>query len=148
MFIFGICIMLVIPLGCRCGQEIERINAQSIEKALQDAETADEIVQSIPQDERNKNVFEKVGELISSIWKRATNAYDWIKEVLNSFLKAVAVMLVTTIGIPTLIVFAFAWLVKYLTKGDFIKIVAGLMDGNKVRPRSRFNRRDTRQNGE
>lgn len=134
MLIFGICIMLIIPLGCRCGREIEKINEQSIEMALQDARTADEIVQSIPEDGKNKNIFEKVGEFFSSIWSSASSAYDWVREVLNNFLKAVAVMLVTTIGIPVLTVVAFIWLVRFLAKGDFMKLLIGLSDRSNTIP--------------
>ena len=41
---------------------------------------------------------------------------------------SVAVMLVTTIAIPILIFFCFLWLVKFLTKRDFVIALVGFAD--------------------
>ncbi|MCR4884781.1 MAG: hypothetical protein K6A68_14500 [Clostridiales bacterium] len=121
IFIFCICIMAVIPLGCLCGQQIEAANAESIETAINDAETANEIVESIPDDAKNKNTFDKVGDFFSNLWNSASDVYDWVKGVLSNFVKAMAVMLVTTIVIPVLIFIACLCLIKFLTGRDFVR---------------------------
>ena len=128
LLIFGICMVLIIPLGCFFGQEIEKTNAESIEKALNDARNANEIVKSLPEDGQNKNVFDRIGDFFSGIWKSATDAYEWAKTVLSNFMSSIAVMLVTTVVMPLLIVLCFLWLIKFLTKRDFILGVIGYAD--------------------
>ncbi len=145
LLIFGICILLIIPLGCICGSEIERANAKSIEMALNDAEDVNEIIESLPEKAEEKNVLDKVGEFFSGIWKSATDGYEWAKTVLTNFMSSVAVMLVTTIAIPVLIVFCFLWMIKFLTKHDFVVAVVGFADQfisstkNKLRGTNRNN---------
>ena len=126
--IFAICIIQIIPIGCLCGREIERANAASIEAALADAENANEIVQSIPEDKQNKNIFEKVGDFFSGIWNNAAEAYEWAKSVLSNFLSSVAVMLITTIAIPILIFLCYIWLIKVLTKHDLTVSLISFID--------------------
>ena len=126
LLIFGVCIVLIIPAGCLCGHEIERANKESIENALEDARNANTIVESIPDE--NRNVFEKVGDFFTSLWGSATKAYEWAKTVLSNYMSSVAVMLVTTIAIPILMLFCFLWLVKFLTKRDFVIAVVGYAD--------------------
>lgn len=128
LLIFGICIAMVIPAGCYCGQMIEKANSASIQAALDDARTANEIMESIPEDEQSKSIFDKVGDFFSGLWKSATEAYDWAKTRLSHFMASVAVMLVTTIVIPILIFFCFLWLVKFLTKRDFVIALVGFAD--------------------
>ena len=128
LLIFGVCIAMVIPLGCYCGQMIENANSASIQAALNDAKNANEIMESIPEGEQNKNIFDKVGDFFSGLWKSATEAYDWAKTRLSHFMASVAVMLVTTIAIPILIFFCFLWLVKFLTKRDFVIALVGFAD--------------------
>ena len=128
LLIFGVCIAMVIPLGCYCGQMIENANSASIQAALDDAKNANEIMESIPEGEQNKNIFDKVGDFFSGLWKSATEAYDWAKTRLSHFMASVAVMLVTTIAIPILIFFCFLWLVKFLTKRDFVIALVGFAD--------------------
>ena len=126
--ILSICIIQIIPIGCLCGREIERANAASIEAALKDAENANEIVQSIPEDKQNKNIFEKVGDFFSGLWNSATEAYEWAKSVLSNFLSSVAVMLITTMAIPILIFLCYIWLIRALTKHDLTVSLISLID--------------------
>ena len=135
LLILAICLVLIIPLGCLCGREIERANSQSIEAALNDARNANEIVQSIPEDQQ-KNIFEKVGEFFSGLWNSAREAYDWAKTILSNFLSSVAVMLVTTIAIPILIVLCYLWLIKILTRRDFSSSMLRLVNGLHGKPDS------------
>lgn len=125
--IFSICIVCIIPLGCACGDSIERINEESINRALDQAKNANEIVESMP-DEQDKNFFQKVGDFFAGLWESAKQAYEWAKSVLNSFMASIAVMLVTTIAIPILMFFCFIWAIRFLTKHDFVVAVVGIAD--------------------
>ena len=126
--IFGICITLVIPIGCFCGQNIEAMNSLSIETALNDAKQANEIIKSIPNETQNKNIFERVGDFFASLWNNASEAYEWSKSVLSDFLSSIAVMLITTIAIPLLVFFCFLWLIRFITKRDFVKLILGFQN--------------------
>ena len=125
--IFSICIVCIIPLGCECGKGIEKANADSIQRALNDAKKANEIVEAMPAEE-DRNFFQKVGDFFAGLWDSAKQAYEWAKSVLNNFMASIAVMLVTTIAIPILMLFAFLWAIKFLTKHDFVITVVGFAD--------------------
>lgn len=120
--IFGICIMLVMPLGCIGGRAVEDLNRDSINRAMTNAREANSIVDQIPEGEK-QNIFGKVGEFFTNIWNSANQAYDWAKTVLANYLSSVAVMLVTTIAVPIILLLAFIWTVKYLTRKDFAALI-------------------------
>ncbi|MBO4837172.1 MAG: hypothetical protein J5564_05705 [Clostridia bacterium] len=128
LLIFGVCLILIIPIGCTIGKGIEDANAYSIQQALNASEQMEEAVESLPEDSKDKNVFDHIGDFFSGLWKNATGAYEWAKTTLNNFMRSVAVMLVTTIVIPILIALCFLWAVKFLTKRDFVMAVVGYSD--------------------
>ena len=125
--IFSICIVCIIPAGCVCGQAIEDANAASIQRALEDAREANNIVEAMPAEE-DRNFFQKIGDFFAGLWDSAKQAYEWAKSVLNNFMSSIAVMIVTTIALPILMLFAFLWAIKFLTKHDFVIAVVGLAD--------------------
>ncbi len=133
MCVFGICFILIIPLGCACGQTIEELNRDSINRAMAIAEEANRIVEQIPETEE-KNIFGKVKDFFSDIWSSATQAYDWGKSVLSNYMSSVSVMLVTTIAIPIMILLAFIWAIIFLTRKDFARMLLGTPeeDANKA----------------
>ena len=55
--VLAICVMQIIPVACVCGRAIEDANRASIEAAMEDARTANEIVESIPENNKDKNIF-------------------------------------------------------------------------------------------
>ena len=128
LFIFGLCFAFMIPLGCRCGIEIERMNADSIEQALNDAQTANEIAKAIPAEEENKNILGKVNDFFTGIWDSAGEAYEWAKGVLKDYMSSIAVMLVTTVVIPILMFLTFLWLIRALTRKDFVTALIDIVD--------------------
>ena len=127
ILIFSLCIACVIPLGCYCGQAIEDANRESINNALKDAESANEIVESIPV-ENDRNFFGKIGDFFAGLWDNAKQAYDWAKSVLNNFMAAIAVMMVTTVVIPLLLILASILAIRFLTKRDFVAALVEFAD--------------------
>ena len=89
---------------------------------MTNAREANSIVDQIPEGEK-QNIFGKVGEFFTNIWNSANQAYDWAKTVLANYLSSVAVMLVTTIAVPIILLLAFIWTVKYLTRKDFAALI-------------------------
>ena len=127
--ILAIFLVQILPVACSCGMAIEKINKQSIEAAMDDARTANEIVESIPEETKKKNIFSKIEEFFSGLWKNATEAYEWAKSVLSNFLSATAVMIVTTIAIPIMILLFYIWIVRLLTHKDMISSVISMVGG-------------------
>lgn len=127
--VLAICIVQIIPIACICGQTIESANKASIDAAMEDAKNANEIVDSIPEEYKGKNIFEKVGEFFSGLWKSASDAYDWANTVLSNFLSSVSVMIVTTIAIPILILLFYIWIIHMLTRKDFTGSVITMVSG-------------------
>lgn len=116
LIIFAICLVLIIPLGCACGRAIESINETSINLAIKDAEEANKIVDSLPESEEDRNIIQKA---IDDLIKGLKQKIEWAKELFANFMRSTAVMLITTIAIPILILFCFIWLIRFLTKKDF-----------------------------
>ena len=122
LFILGICIALIIPLGCLCGRAIEDVNRESINNAIEDAEQANKIVDTLPEEEGDKNLLQQA---LSGIMRGLKNQVEWAKGIFSHFMSSVAVMLITTIVIPVIIVFTFVLLIRFLTRRDFTGLIRG-----------------------
>ena len=127
--ILAVFLVQILPVACACGQGIEKINRASIEAAMEDAETANEIIESIPEDTKKKNFFDKIEDFFSGLWNNAKEAYDWAKTVLSHFLSATAVMIVTTIAIPIMILLFYLCVVRLLTHQEMIGSVVSMVGG-------------------
>ena len=128
LIILGLCFTFIIPLGCRCGKMVEDNNRDTIHNALDEAIRADEAIGEIEK-QGNKKLTERIGDFFAGLWGSVTEAFNWAKESLSNYTHSVAVMLVTTIAIPFLILIAFFCIVRFLTRKDFIQAVVRLMDG-------------------
>jgi len=127
--VLAIFLVQILPVACVCGQGIEAINRTSIEAAMDDAKKANEMIESIPEEAKKKNVFDKIEEFFSGLWDSAKEAYDWAKTVLSHFLSSTAVMIVTTIAIPIMILLFYLWVVRLLTHKDLIGSVISMVSG-------------------
>ena len=66
-------------------------------------------------DNSSSNFFSKVTEGFTSV---TSGAVEKLKGILNHFLEALAVMLVTSCLIPILVLFFFVWLIKLFLGAD------------------------------
>ena len=92
LLLFALAIAFAIPAGVKVSSMIEDTYRASIEETIANAEQTTEDIQSATSGEA-------VGQL---------------KTVLNRFIEALAVMLVTSCLIPILVLLFFAWLVKLM----------------------------------
>ncbi len=115
--VFGIAIMLVIPTGIRVSDLIEDTYQASIAATIQEAKDATDTIQNSQSENAEteqsglSGFFSKVAD---SITGAAAGAVEKLRNVLNRFLEALAVMLVTTCLIPILVLLFFVWLVKLI----------------------------------
>ena len=118
--VFGIAIVLVIPTSVGISNLIERTYNSSIESTIDLAlETTEEIEEdaelSEAKAEEEKGIF---SNLLSKVTETVSIATDKVENVLNHYLEALAVLLVTSCVIPVLVLFLFVWLVKIILGVD------------------------------
>ena len=130
VLLFAFAIAFVIPAGIKVSSMIEDTYRASIEETIANAEQTTEDIQSATSDEAEKSglsgLFSKVTEGITGA---VNDAVEQLKTVLNRFIEALAVMLVTSCLIPILVLLFFAWLVKLMLGIDLPPLRAKLGDG-------------------
>ena len=133
LLLFALAIAFAIPAGVKVSSMIEDTYRASIEEAIANAEQTTEDIQSATSGEADEGeksglsgLFSKVTEGISSA---VNDALEQLKTVLNRFIEALAVMLVTSCLIPILVLLFFAWLVKLMLGIDLPPLRVKLGDG-------------------
>lgn len=131
--LFGLAVYLVIPASVKVADMIETTYASSIESTIETAkQTTDEIEsetgQSGQPDDNNSNEKsqsdsdsdskENAGGFFSGLFNKVqegvSTATANVENVLNNFIEALAILLVTSCLIPILVLIFFVWLVKML----------------------------------
>lgn len=119
--VFGLAIVLVIPASVGISNLIEDTYHSSIQSTIDLAlETTEEIeedadLNAAKEEEKKGNFF---SELLSTVTETVSVATDKVENVLNHYLEALAVLLVTSCVIPVLVLFFFIWLVKIILGVD------------------------------
>ncbi len=112
--VFGFAIVMVIPASVGISNLIEDTYNSSIQNTIDLAlETTEEIEEdselNAAKQEEEKGIF---SNLLSKVTETVSIATDKVENVLNHYLEALAVLLVTSCVIPVLVLFFFVWLVK------------------------------------
>lgn len=133
LLLFALAIAFAIPAGVKVSSMIEDTYRASIEETIANAEQTTEDIQSATSGEADEGeksglsgLFSKVTEGITGA---ATAAVEQLKTVLNRFIEALAVMLVTSCLIPILVLLFFAWLVKLMLGIELPPLRVKLGDG-------------------
>lgn len=124
LLIFGICIAIIIPIGCAVGRGVEAIDQDTIIKALHTAEQANDYVAQakITVDEKNEV---KIESAMSELTKQ-NGIVKWITDAFNEFKNEAAKMLITAILLPVLMLVAFIGAIKVLLKKDYTQTAVRL----------------------
>lgn len=131
--LFGLAVYLVIPASVKVADMIETTYASSIESTIETAkQTTDEIEsetgESGQMDDKSSNEKSKsdsdsdskenAGGFFSGLFNKVqegvSTATANVENVLNNFIEALAILLVTSCLIPILVLIFFVWLVKML----------------------------------
>ncbi len=113
--IFGIAIVLVIPASVKLSGLIEDTYRTSIDATIETAkETAAEVESRAEETEESDEGFLSgiLSSITDSITGIASDLSEKVGTMVNNFLEALAVMLVTSCVIPILVLLFFVWLVK------------------------------------
>jgi len=115
--VFGIAIVLVIPASVGISNLIEDTYHSSIQSTIDLALETTEEIEEDAELNAAKQEGEKGGifsELLSKVTETVSIATDKVENVLNHYLEALAVLLVTSCVIPILVLVFFVWLVKII----------------------------------
>lgn len=113
---FAAALLLVIPTSVWVSDQINAIYAQSIEITVESANAVTDnlIGEMTDENEENTSVIDEAKEILGDLSGSVAGVIDQFKNVLNRFVEATAVMIVTTCLIPVLVILFFAWIVKTL----------------------------------
>ena len=131
--LFGLAVYLVIPASVKVADMIETTYASSIESTIETAkQTTDEIESETgesgqvddkssnekSQSDSDSDSKENAGGFFSGLFNKVqegvSTATANVENVLNNFIEALAILLVTSCLIPILVLIFFVWLVKML----------------------------------
>lgn len=114
--VFSLAIVLVIPVSIRVSDLIEDTYQSSIQATLERAqETAEAVEDSAGETEEDQGFWEGlVSKVTEGVADAASGVTEKVSDMVNGFLEALAVLLVTACVIPLLVLAFFAWVVKLL----------------------------------
>ena len=113
---FGAVLLLVIPTSVWVSDQVNDIYAESIEMTVQSAgAVTNNLIGEISiGDAENTSVIDEAKAILGDLSGSVAGVIEQFKNVLNRFVEATAVMIVTTCLIPVLVILFFAWIVKIL----------------------------------
>ena len=119
LILFGLAISLVIPASVKVSDMIETAYESSIEETIDSAKETAGLIES--NEDESKSETEKKGFLdgiVSGVQNGVSNAAEKAENILNNFMEALAVMLVTSCVIPILVMVFFVWMMKLVWNVD------------------------------
>lgn len=120
LIVFALAVALVIPASVRVSDIIDETYSSSIHSTINAAiQTTEEI--SVEEAAEEMQEAETAGGLkgfFNGVKDTVSNTGDHIKRILNNFINALAVMLVTSCLIPILVMVFFVWIAKILMNSE------------------------------
>ena len=129
---FGMTLLLVIPTSVWVCDQINAIYSKSIELTVQSANAASEELTKETPAEESTAVIDEAKSLLGDLSGSVAGIVGQFRTVLNRFIEATAVMIVTNCLIPILVILFFAWIVKTLFNVQII------LPANPVKPTERL----------
>ena len=112
---FGMALLLVIPTSVWVCDQINAIYSKSIELTVQSANAAsEELTKETPAGEESTAVIDEAKSLLGDLSGSVAGIVGQFRAVLNRFIEATAVMIVTNCLIPIFVILFFVWIVKTL----------------------------------
>ena len=113
---FGAALLLVIPTSVWVSDQINAIYTKSIEVTVASANAvSDNLIGEITdENEENTSVIDEAKAILGDVSGSVAGVIDQFRNVLNRFVEATAVMVVTTCLIPVLVILFFVWITKTL----------------------------------
>ena len=114
--ILGTAVLLTIPSSVWISDQIHAVYSKSIEITVDSANAVSDNLfgETTEEAEEESTVIDKAKELLSDVTGSVAKVIEQFKNVLNRFIEAIAVMIVTTCLIPILVIVFFVWIAKTL----------------------------------
>lgn len=132
LVVFGIAIVVAVPASVRVSDVIDRTYQSSVDQMIEDAKsTTEEIEGSADSDseEEEKGLWGKVTDAIDNATVNVSNAVEKVQTVLNDFIEALAVLIVTSCVIPVITLLFFIWLFRVVFGVDIQTTKKKVMPG-------------------
>lgn len=109
-------LLLVVPTSVWVSDQINSIYDQSIEATLQSAAAVTDnlIGQAVDEAGENTSVIDEAKNLLGDFRGTVAGVVGQFRNIINRFVEATAVLIVTTCLIPLLVALFFGWLIKTL----------------------------------
>ena len=111
---FGMALLLVIPTSVWVCDQINAIYSKSIALTVQSANAASEELTKETPTEESAAVIDEAKSLLGDLSGSVAGIVGQFRTVLNRFIEATAVMIVTNCLIPIFVILFFVWIVKTL----------------------------------
>ena len=112
---FGAALLLVIPTSVWVCDQINAIYSKSIELTVQSANAvSEELTKETPTGEESAAVIDEAKSLLGDLSGSVAGIVGQFRTILNRFIEATAVMIVTNCLIPIFVILFFVWIVKTL----------------------------------
>ena len=135
----GAALLLVIPTSVWVCDQVNAIYSKSIEITVQSANAVSDNLTGEMSDgtEENTAVIDEAKTILGDLSGSVAGVIDQFRNVLNRFIEATAVMIVTNCLIPIFVILFFAWIVKTLFNVQII------LPANLTKPSRRLRSHDT-----
>lgn len=107
--LLALALFMIIPVSVKISDIIEETNEISIEQAVEDAKDLQN--QSERNSKTESNWFKRAVDAVADF---ATTALNTAKNILGQFINTIATLLVCSIAIPVLVVFALWGIIKFI----------------------------------
>lgn len=109
---FAIAIVCVIPVSVQVSNMIEATYSSSMESTIESAKEATNEISDAAADSDDEEGI--LSNIISTVKDGVSGLTTKVENVLNNFIEALAVMIVTSCVIPILVLLFFVWIIKIL----------------------------------
>lgn len=135
MLVFGIAIVLVIPVSVKISTLIEDTYQSTIDSTIEQAKQTTQEVRSKTEAAEEKGEEGFLSGIVSKVTGGISNAIseitDKVGRVANNFMEALAIMLVTSCVIPILVLMFFIWLINITFGANIPTNYASKLPGSK-----------------
>lgn len=125
--VFAVALMFVVPISTNISAMIREKYGDTIEQTIQSAEQSAGLIQdSIGSDGSDEEVGNGLGKVLHNlqsagdvIAKGSSEMMRYLENLMNRFIEAIAIMVVTSCMIPIIVLLVFLWIVKMIFMVDF-----------------------------
>lgn len=115
LMIFGIALVAVIPFSTHFTEVVGSDYLAYVDETIAETNAgADKILESKAENEDASTLWNKISEAFQSAVRGVADLFSYFNNLIRKCLNSIAIMLVTTFGIPLFILMVFKWLLKEL----------------------------------